>query len=152
MGLYVKHQACFDTVHRTTCRGASSGFRLAHTMPLLRKIGTCFSVLIGTPVGVLGRDWERFGTEKRDTSEQKATDGDSDDSRVAPGITPWRPGSRGALLLPSPLRTTRKPFGLCRSSLSQGPSRNPVGRTQALHLHDTGLGLTSGARRRPHQQ
>src|SRR5271165_5240051 len=38
------------------------------------------------------------------------------------------PGSRGALLLPSPLRTTRKPFGLCRSSLSQGPSRNPVGR------------------------
>ena len=38
-----------------------------------------------------------------------------------------RPGSRGALLLPSPLRTARKPFGLCRSSLSQGPSRDPVG-------------------------
>ena len=37
------------------------------------------------------------------------------------------PGSRGALLLPSPLRTARKPFGLCRSSLSQGPSRSPVG-------------------------
>src|SRR5271157_4592583 len=55
------------------------------------------------------------------------------------GLLPWGsgkevtsppspPGSRGALLLPSPLRTTRKPFGLCRSSLSQGPSRNPVGR------------------------
>ena len=38
-----------------------------------------------------------------------------------------RPGSQGALLLPSPLRTARKPFGLCRSSLSQGPSRDPVG-------------------------
>ena len=44
-----------------------------------------------------------------------------------PGWSPTQPGSRGALLLPSPLRTTRKPFGLCRSSLSQGPSRNPVG-------------------------
>ena len=54
------------------------------------------------------------------------------------------------MLLPSPLRTARKPFGLCRSSLSQGPSRNPVG--QAPHLHDTGLGLTSVTRRRPHQQ
>ena len=61
-----------------------------------------------------------------------------------------RPGSRGALLLPSPLRTTRKPFGLCRSSLSQGPSRDPVGR--APHLHDTGLRPASGTRRRPHQQ
>src|SRR5271157_1153955 len=40
---------------------------------------------------------------------------------------PPPPGSRGALLLPSPLRTTRKPFGLCRSSLSQGSLRNPVG-------------------------
>ena len=60
------------------------------------------------------------------------------------------PGSRGALLLPSPLRTARKPFGLCRSSLSQGPSRDPVGR--APHLHDTGLGPASGTRRRPHQQ
>ena len=60
------------------------------------------------------------------------------------------PGSRGALLLPSPLRTARKPFGLCRSSLSQGPSRDPVGQTP--HLHDTGPGLTSGIRRRPHQQ
>jgi hypothetical protein len=60
------------------------------------------------------------------------------------------PGSRGALLLPSPLRTTRKPFGLCRSSLSQGPSRDSVG--SAPHLHDTGPGLTSGIRRRPHQQ
>ena len=79
MGPDVKHQACFDTVHRTACRGASSGFRLAHTMPLLRKIGTCFSVFIGTPVGVIGRVWERFGTEKRDTSEQKATHGDSDE-------------------------------------------------------------------------
>ncbi len=57
---------------------------------------------------------------------------------VAPGIAPWGsgkevtsppppPGSRGALLLPSPLRTTRKPFGLCRSSFSQGSLRNPVG-------------------------
>ena len=63
---------------------------------------------------------------------------------------PPPPGSRGALLLPSPLRTARKPFGLCRSSLSQGPSRDPVGR--ALHLHGTGPGLTSGIRRRPHQQ
>ena len=53
-------------------------------------------------------------------------------------------------MLPSPLRTTRKPFGLCRSSLSQGPSRNPVG--AAHDLHDTGLELTSGTRRRPHQQ
>ena len=61
-----------------------------------------------------------------------------------------RPGSRGALLLPSPLRTTRKPFGLCRSSLSQGPSRDPVG--HSLHLHDTGLGPASVTRRRPHQQ
>jgi hypothetical protein len=60
------------------------------------------------------------------------------------------PGSRGALLLPSPLRTARKPFGLCRSSLSQGPLRDPVG--QAPHLHDTGPGLTSATRRRPHQQ
>src|SRR5208282_6713643 len=40
---------------------------------------------------------------------------------------PPPPGSWGALLLPSPLRTTRKPFGLCRSSLSQGSLRNPVG-------------------------
>ncbi len=46
-----------------------------------------------------------------------------------PGWLPTQAsGSRGALLLPSPLRTTRKPFGLCRSSLSQGSSRNPVGR------------------------
>ena len=44
---------------------------------------------------------------------------------------PSAPGSRGALLLPSPLRTTRKPFGLCRSSLSQGPSRSPVGRNRS---------------------
>ena len=45
-----------------------------------------------------------------------------------PGWLPTQvPGSRGALLLPSPLRTTRKPFGLCRSSLSQGSLRNPVG-------------------------
>ena len=49
-----------------------------------------------------------------------------------PGRLGWLPtqvpGSQGALLLPSPLRTARKPFGLCRSSLSQGPSRDPVGR------------------------
>src|SRR6516165_3722589 len=48
--------------------------------------------------------------------------------RSAQIIVTW-PGSRGALLLPSPLRTTRKPFGLCRSSLSQGPLRSPVGRS-----------------------
>ena len=49
---------------------------------------------------------------------------------VGPGRPGWLPtqvpGSQGALLLPSPLRTARKPFGLCRSSLSQGPSRDPV--------------------------
>ena len=74
---------------------------------------------------------------------------------IGPGGPGWLPtqvpGSQGALLLPSPLRTARKPFGLCRSSLSQGPSRDPVGR-YAHHLHDTGLGLTGVTRRRPHQQ
>jgi hypothetical protein len=54
-------------------------------------------------------------------------------SEGQPTATPFpsAPGSRGALLLPSPLRTTRKPFGFCRSRLSQGPSPNPAGRNRS---------------------
>jgi hypothetical protein len=70
--------------------------------------------------------------------------------RAALGVAPQRSGSQGALLLPSPLTTTRKPFGFCRSSLSQGPLRTPV--AQAHHRHDTGRELACVTRRRPHQQ
>ena len=64
---------------------------------------------------------------------------------------PPPPGSRGALLLPSPLRTARKPFGLCRSSLSQGPSRDPVGRSAPPARYWSGADERE-SRRRPHQQ
>ena len=81
--------------------------------------------------------------------------------RVPPGITPWRsgkevtsppppPGSRGALLLPSPLRTTRKPSVYAAQASLKVPRGTRWG--AAHHLHDTGLELTSGTPRRPHQQ
>src|SRR5262249_9980504 len=52
---------------------------------------------------------------------------------------------------PHPPKNGAETFGLMRLKPLPRPLAGPGG-AQALHLHDTGPGLTSGIRRRPHQQ